>query len=113
MSTTTGSTHTLKQGDRSPIGARLIEADGTPANLTGRTVRIHIRRRNTGPVLIDALATIAAALTGDVTWTPGVGETETLAGLYDVEWETTLADGRQITYPNRGYDTLRVDADLA
>lgn len=113
MSTTKNSDYYLKQGDRSTIGTRLIEADGTPANLTGRTVRIHIRRRGTGAILIDAAATVTAAATGDVTWTPGVGETETLAGLYDVEWETTLADGRQITYPNRGYDTLHVDADLA
>ncbi len=104
----------IKQGDRlPPLRARtVLNATGQPQDLTGATVRVHMRRKTDNVVVIDA----AAALDPDsglgwMIYNWGSGETDT-PGDYDAEFEATLG-GRPLTTPNDSHFLVRITEQLA
>lgn len=102
----------IKQGDTTPaIAAILKDADGTVINLSGCTVKFHMRSKH-GAVTVNAAATIVDAATGSVSYTWGATDTDT-AGDYEIEWEITDASSKVATVPTGQPDTLTVYSQLA
>lgn len=102
----------IKRNDLDPaIEAQLLNADGTPLDLTGRTVKFIMRLRSGSSPKVNANATIASATDGQVSYSWTGTDTDT-SGSYIAEWETTLA-GRKQTIPSGGYLTIDIVDDLA
>lgn len=91
---------TIKQSDTLPVlSATLKDAAGAAIDLTGATVTFRMRRRGrTGPLKIDAAATVVSALAGTVQYAWASGDTDT-PGSYDAEFRLTLPAGQE-TVPN-------------
>jgi hypothetical protein len=110
MNTTT----VLRKGDTLPAyAATLVEGPArTPLDLTGCTVRFHMRSANATALLkVNAAATIVSPTAGTVRydWAPGdLSEVAT----YRAEWQITYPSGRILTAPTRGFDTIRVIDEL-
>lgn len=105
--------HEIKQGDNRPYHAvTLTFSDGSVPDLTGATVRYLARYRTDLVTLkINAAAVVTDIPTAAVEYRFTTTDTDT-AGLYDVEWEVTFADGTIQTFPTRRYDRLRVIGEL-
>lgn len=101
----------LKRGDtRTAIRATLLEPSGSPANLTGASVRFLMADLR-GQVRIDRAAEVLDATGGVVRFVPEPGDTD-VAGTYRAEFEVTFSDGRKESYPNTGYITVEIIPDL-
>ncbi len=106
MNTTT----VMRKGDTLPAyTATLVEGPArTPLDLTGCTVRFHMRNTDAAAVLkINAAATIVSAAAGTVRYDWDTGDLSDV-GTYHVEWQVTYPSGRILTAPTRGFDTIRV-----
>lgn len=102
---------TIKQSDTSPsIRATLQDADGNPINLTGSTVRFHMKSLE-GTVVVDSLATITTPLSGVITYDWLTTDTDT-AGTYFAEFEVTYADSSVETFPNTGNLAIIITPEL-
>lgn len=103
----------IKRNDRRPsILGDLYEPDGTPALLTGATVKFLGKQRGAAKT-IGGNATIvtATAELSRVRYDWQTTDTDT-AGDFDCEWEVTDGAGKKETYPQSGYLLLRVLTDL-
>ena len=100
----------LKRGDTlPPLRATLLEADGSPVDLTGATVVLQVRDRR-GNHLFDGDCTVLDAEGGRVEheWTE---EEVAVSGAHRGEFEITTADGTG-TAPNYGFFTLQISEDI-
>lgn len=93
-----------------PASGTILNADNTPVNLTGCTIK-WLMRDAQHQLKINAPATITSALTGAWSYTPVVGDTNT-AGAFEAELEVAFPSGKVETFPNRGYITVRIDEDV-
>lgn len=95
----------IKRNDTSPsIEAVLSDSNG-PVNLTGATVNFYMAN------LVSGAATITDAAAGEVRYDWQAGDTTKL-GYHLAEWEVVYADGKKETFPNDGYSTIKITADL-
>lgn len=103
----------LKVGDRLPeVEVTLYGADGQVVDLTDATVTFTLASTD-GRVLINkAAATVVTPASGLVRYSWGVSDLSS-PGTYRCEWIATFPGGRQMTFPNRGYDTIELTARLA
>lgn len=100
----------LKRNDtKDTIGYSITNADGTPVNLTGATVRFIMGKGKT--LLTNAVATIVNAASGSVEYT--LTEEDTLvAGKFNAEFEVTFSDGKVKTFPNDAYIAVTIHANI-
>ena len=103
-----------KVGDQLPeYTATLTEGNGrdrTPINLTGVTVKLQMRDRDTGALKVDAEASIdAPATAGKVRYAWATNDLDA-PGHYDVFWELTYSASRKMTVPSEGADLIIVEA---
>lgn len=104
----------MKQGDLLPsVVAVLHDTDPTTGqprvmDLTGATVKFHLRLDGAASLVVNRAASIVGAATlGTVQYDWVAGDTDTV-GDYLREWEVTYtASGKQVTVPN-SKDGLRV-----
>ena len=102
----------VKQNDTSPaILATLQDADGNAVNVTGATVRFHMRAVGSTTVVVDEAATIVTALDGLVRYDWQAADTDTI-GPYQAEFEVTYADSSVETFPNDGYIRVEIIDDI-
>lgn len=103
----------IKQNDTSPsIRAILKDGDEVPIDLTGATVRFHMRTIGGATVKVDADAEVVSPTTaGIVQYDWGNGDTDTV-GTYQAEFEVTLDGGAVETFPNNGYITIEITDDI-
>lgn len=102
----------IKRNDTAPpFRAILKDGDGDIVNVTGATVRFHMNKRD-GTAVVNAAATINSATAGDVEYNWDAADTA-LAGIYNAEFEVTYANTTVETFPNKGYEEVRVTEDLA
>lgn len=84
------------QGDTAPdLGAVLhVKGDtSTPIDLSGATVRFQMRKDDDKQFTINAVATIADDVGGEVVYQWATNDLA-VPGDYSVQWEVTFADGR-------------------
>jgi hypothetical protein len=102
----------VKQNDTSPaMLATLQDADGNAVNVTGATVRFHMRPVGTTTVVVDEAATIVTPLDGLVRYDWQAADTATI-GSYQAEFEVTYADSSVETFPNDGYIRVEIIDDI-
>ena len=102
----------IKQNDTSPImQATLQDADGNAVDLTGSSVRFHMRPLGGTTVTVDAAASIVTALSGIVRYVWDAADTA-IIGSYQAEFEVTYADASVETFPNNGYIRVEIIDDI-
>ena len=73
----------VKQNDTSPtLDATLKDADNAAVDLSGATVRFHMRKVGKGTAVVDGAATVTGALTGQVRYAWSGSDTASI-GTYN------------------------------
>jgi hypothetical protein len=102
----------IKRGSSKAIRAKLQQGDGTAMpDLATTPVRAQTRSIEGGPLVMDRVATVVNAITGEVEVVPS-GDDVAVAGKYWLEWRVEYAGGDEIL-PDDGYVRLVVEDDLA
>jgi hypothetical protein len=106
-------TFNIKKNDTSPsMLATLQDANGAAINVTGASVRFHLRAIGSQVVKVDEAATIVTPLEGIVRYDWSASDTDTV-GSYQAEFEVTYADASIETFPNDGYIRVEIISDIA
>lgn len=101
----------LKAGDTLPyFEATLVDATGSPLDLTGCTVRVVIAQRNRAPI-VDAEVELLDAPAGRIRHKWDEGETDE-PGRYSVEAEIEWSNGERQTVPSSGYGQVTIEPKL-
>jgi hypothetical protein len=102
----------IKQNDTSPaMLATLQEADGSAVDLTGASVRFHMRPVGRAVITVDEAASIVNAGSGTVRYDWQSANISTV-GSYQAEFEVVYADGGVETFPNDGYIRVEIIDDI-
>jgi len=102
-----------KQGDTAPaIAEQLFDGLGVAVNLTAASVKFMMWGQGAAAIEVNAAATITDAALGKVSYTPIATDTDT-PGDYLVEWAVTFGGGAIETFPNSGWQKVRVVDDIA
>ena len=102
----------IKQNDTSPsLRAILKDGDEIAINLTGATVRFHMRTVGGATATVDADASIVTAESGIVQYIWDAADTTTV-GSYQAEFEVTFPGGAVETFPNNGYIRVEITDDI-
>jgi len=102
---------TIKQNDTSPsVSAILKDSSLAAINLTGATVKIHMKSLD-GTLKINSVMTVTSAIGGTVQYDWQTGDTDTV-GTYLVEFQVTYSDGSIETFPNSGNSVVSVVREL-
>jgi len=106
----------IKQGDTRPyLRKRLLDGEGAAVDLTGATVRFHMRGVDETVAKVDDFAVPDADQVTNEGWVEyrwATGDTDT-AGRYYTEWEVTYSDGTVQTFPTAAPDVLTIEGELA
>jgi hypothetical protein len=103
----------IKQNDTSPkMLATLQNANGDAIDLTGASVRFHMRAVGSTSTVVDAAATIVTAASGIVRYSWTSANTATV-GSYQAEFQVTYADATIETFPNDSYISVEIVDDIA
>jgi len=97
----------IKQNDTSPsLQATLKDASLNPVNLTGATIKFHMKGID-GSLKVNAAMTLVDAANGTVRYDWQTADTDTV-GSYYAEFEVTYTDGTVETFPNNTNKTIKV-----
>ena len=103
----------VKQNDTSPaMLATLQDASGNAINITGASVRFHMRKIGRTELIVDADVAIVTEESGLVRYDWDAADTDTI-GSYQAEFEVTYADASIETFPNDGYIRVEITDDIA
>lgn len=101
----------MKRNDTSPnISGVCKDADGVAIDITGASVRFHMKDKD-GNTVVDAAASIGVAASGEVYYAWQAADTD-IAGSFKGEFEVTYSGGAIETFPNDGYIPIRIYEDL-
>lgn len=104
---------TIKRNDTKKAIDGILKSNAAVVNLTSCTVKFIMSlasKKNAVPK-VKKSATIVDPLAGTVSYQWVTGDLDT-KGTYDAEWEVTFLDGKVATFPDDGYLTVEVVADL-
>jgi len=103
----------VKQNDTAPsLRATLKDGSNTVIDLTGASVRFHMRTVGGTSAKVDAAATvISPATSGIVQYNWVAADTDTI-GSYQGEFEVTYSDSAIETFPNNGYIRVEIIDDI-
>lgn len=103
----------IKKNDTSPaMLATLQDANGNEINLTGASVRFHMRRIGKSEIVVDDAVSIVSASNGSVRYDFSANDTGK-TGTYQAEFEVTYSDASIETFPNDGYISVVILDDIA
>lgn len=102
----------LKAADTKPdLTATLLDAAGVAVNLTGATVEFAMKKNGGSSTKVSAAATLVTPSAGTVKYVWQSADTDT-PGDYNAEFEVTFGDGTVLTFPNSGYFTINIAAEI-
>jgi hypothetical protein len=102
----------IKSGSTAPFLVATLYDGDNPLNLTGATVRMRMRERSGGPLVVDSPAVIVGSpLDGVVSYEWQASDTDDV-GEFEVEWQVTYLNGEVQTFPTEGYTTVTVTPSL-
>lgn len=102
---------TLKQNDTSPsIQATLKDASGSAVDISGATVKFHMKSID-GTLKIDEAATVVNASGGVVKYDWTSADTD-VVGTYYAEFQVSYADLTVETFPNSGNIVIQIKPEL-
>lgn len=103
----------IKQNDTSPaLQVTLKDGDGVAIDLTGSTVRFHMRRQGSNAVKVDESAVVSDALNGIVYYNWNTSDTDSI-GSFECEFEVTYAGLEVESFPNNKYIDVEITDDIA
>lgn len=103
----------IKQNDTSPaLRATLKNGLGIAVDLTGCSVRFHMRRVGDITAKVDAAGTIVDDNNGIVEYYWIAGDTDTV-GSFEAEFEVTYAGGETESFPNNRFIEVEITDDIA
>lgn len=103
----------IKQNDTSPaLQVTLKDASGTAIDLSGATVRFHMRQIGAPTTKVDASATISDADNGIVYYSWNAVDTNTV-GSFEAEFEVTFSGGEIESFPNNRFIQVEITDDIA
>lgn len=103
-------TRYIHAGDTKALTATLLQGNGKPMNLTGCTATFAMRH-SAGTPSASGSCVISDAAKGRVSYTWGAGQTAT-AGVYDVLFGVTDAQGKLESVPSEDFSRLVIRASL-
>ena len=102
----------IKKNDTGPkLSLTLQDAAGSAIDVSGATLRFHMKAYGATTLKVDAAATIVDADDGKVEYAWQTGDTDT-AGTFYGEIEVTYGDSTVETFPNNSYFTIIIQEDL-
>lgn len=102
---------TIKQNDTAPaIRATLKDAANNAVDLTGATIKFHMRTE-AGVVAVDADATVEDANTGIARYDWVEGDTA-YAGPHMGEFQVTHSNSTIETFPNKGFIKINIGREI-
>lgn len=103
----------IKQNDTSPsLQATLKDGSGNAVDLTGATVRFHMRQIGATSAKVDADATVSDADNGIVYYQWNASDTDTI-GSFEAEFEVTYSGGEFESFPNNRFIQVEITDDIA
>ena len=103
----------IKRHDTGPsLNAVLTHDDNVAVDLTGATVKFHMKDAFEGTVLVDQPAVIVDSAAGKVRYDWDAADTAQ-AGCFPAEFEVTFSDGVIETFPNDENLTIIIAEDIA
>jgi len=103
----------IKQNDTSPaLQATLKDGLGAVVDLTGASIRFHMRKTGDTTAKVDATAVIENADNGLVYYSWVAADTDTI-GSYEAEFEVTFTGGEIETFPNNRFIDVEITDDIA
>jgi hypothetical protein len=90
---------------------QLLDSAGAPVNVVGATVKFIMKLDGGIGTAVNATAAIVNGPTGIVSYTPVAADT-TSAGSYTAEWQVTFSGGGKQTFPDPGFNSVLITADL-
>lgn len=103
----------LKSGDTAPaLQATLQDGGGTAIDLTGATVRFHMRQKGAIKPVVDSSAALVTPASGVVQYAWSDEDTA-LPGEYEAEFEVTYPSGIIETFPSNGFINVTIRESLA
>lgn len=91
--------------------ATLKDGNDEVIELSGSTVRFHMRQIGETTVAVDESATIYDVDAGQVSYVFSASDTAT-SGSFQAEFEVTNTDGTIETFPNKGYIRVEITDDI-
>ena len=106
--------HYIKQNDTAgSLKRTLVDAFGSPVNLTGATIKFSMRVKPAGTTKISlADATVADGGLGKAQYDFTALNTDT-ADEFEAEFQVTYSSGKIQTFPNDGYIPIIITDDIA
>jgi hypothetical protein len=98
----------IKRHDTKGKFTDVLKLDGSPVDLTDASVKFLMKK--TG-LAISQVATIVSPTAGSVEYQPTADDVAA-KGDFNQEWEVTFVDGSILTFPNDGYNTVKIWDDL-
>ena len=102
----------IKQNDTSPaLQATLKDGSGVVIDLSGTSVRFHMRKVGDNNVKVDDAAVISDADGGVVYYSWSSSDTDTI-GSFEAEFEVTYSGGEIESFPNNQFINVEITDDI-
>jgi len=103
----------VKQNDTAPtLVVNLVDDDGAAVDITGASVRFHMRKPGAASAKVDSSATLVTGDPAQVSYAWQSGDLDT-EGRFEAEFEVTYSGGAVETFPNDSFIDVIVRRDLA
>jgi len=102
---------TIKQNDTKCLFTDVLQVNGTPVDLTNAAVIFVMRAVGCIGVSQNAAITNPPGTDGQVKYQPVVSDVAR-PGDYQQQWRVNFGDGKTLTFPNNGYNRVRILHDL-
>lgn len=103
----------VKQNDTAPsLRATLKDGNNTVINLTGASVRFHMRAIGGTTTKVNSAATVVSPATSGIVQYNWTASDTDAVGSYQAEFAVTYSDSSIETFPNNGYIRIEILDDI-